>query len=143
MTDILHRIEIATSPQQLYSALTSQEGLSNWWTKAELNQAKEQLTFLFGPEGEHQVKMQITALIPDKSVSWKCIAGPWADTEEFSFVIEPGDLGSVLLFANKGWKETSEFFMHCNSKWGFFLGTSLKQYLETGTGKPHPQDPNI
>jgi hypothetical protein len=34
--------------------------------------------------------------------------------------------GADLLFGHRDWKEPSEFYMHCNSKWGFFLVVSLK-----------------
>ena len=49
----------------------------------------------------------------------------------------------VVLFGHKGWKQAGEFYMHCNSKWGFFLGTSLKDYVETGKGRPAPEDPDL
>lgn len=144
MTDILHRVVIETSPESLYRALTEQEGLSAWWTKAETTGEVGGLaSFFFGPDGEQRVDMEITELVPNKKVSWKCVAGSWVNTEKFSFSIQPHERGSVLGFAHRGWSEPSEFYMHCNCKWGFFLGVSLKNYLETGRGKPHPEDPNF
>ena len=145
MAEILHRVEIETSPEKLYNALTEQSGLSAWWTKAETTAKVGTIaSFLFGPEGnQHQCDMKITELTPNKKVVWKCISGPWVETKEFSFEIKAHERGSVVLFAHRGWTEPSEFFMHCNCKWGFFLGVSLKNYLETGKGNPHPGDPNI
>ena len=144
MTDILHRVEIESSPNKLYKALTEQTGLSAWWTKAETTAEVNGLAkFRFGPNGEHGCDMQITQLVPNEKVVWKCIVGPWVDTTEFSFDIKPSERGAVVLFANRGWPDPSEFFMHCNCKWGFFLAVSLKNYLETGKGCPHPADPNI
>ena len=144
MTDILHRVIVETSPEKLYQALTEQRGLSAWWTKAKTTaKAGALASFRFGPNGDHKVDMKITELVPNERVVWKCVAGPWVDTKEFSFEIKPHERGSVVQFANRGWAEPSEFFMHCNCKWGFFLGVSLKNYLESGTGKPHPDDPNF
>ena len=143
MTDILHRITIETSPEKLYRALTEETGLSAWWTKTETTPSPgASASFQFGPD-DHTVEMKIIELIPDEKVVWKCVAGPWVDTGEFSFEIQPDERGSVVKFAHRGWPEADEFFMHCNSKWGFFLGVSLKSYLETGKGRPHPEEPNI
>lgn len=144
MADILHRLIIETTPDKLYQALTDEKGLSAWWTKTDTTgKLGSTAQFSFGPKGDHKMEMKITALVPDKKVEWQCVAGPWVDTGKFSFEIQPNDRGSVLLFAHCGWNQPSEDFMHCNSKWGYFLVVSLKSYLETGTGKPHPQDPNI
>jgi len=144
MTDILHRLVIESSPAQLYQALSAQDGLSAWWTQAETNAEVGGLArFRFGPNGDHQVDMKIVELVPNESVAWQCVDGPWTNTTDFRFEIKPHERGSVLQFANRGWEQADEFFMHCNCKWGFFLGVSLKSYLETGSGRPHPLEPSI
>ena len=144
MTDILDRIIIEASPEQVYDALTKQELLSAWWTKAETEgKVNSVASFFFGPNGDHKVEMEITSLVENESVSWKCINGPWIDTEAFEFKIQADERGSALQFSNTGWAEANEFFMHCNSKWGFFLTVSLKGLLEKGKGQPHPNEPNI
>lgn len=142
MTDILHRVVIETSPEKLYNALTEQSGLSAWWTKAETTAKVGTVAgFQFGPKGS--TDMKITELVPNQKVVWKCVAGPWVDTKDFSFDITAHERGAVVQFANRGWADPSEFFMHCNGKWGFFLAVSLKNYLETGKGQPHPEEPNF
>ena len=144
MTDILHRIIIEASPEKVYSALTEQDLLSAWWTKSTTEGKVDSIAnFFFGPNGEHKVDMKIIDLDPNKQVIWKCVNGPWENTEEFQFRIQADERGSVLQFKNTGWKESNEFFMHCNSKWGFFLTVSLKNLLEQGIGQPHPNEPNI
>ncbi|UGA56617.1 SRPBCC family protein [Vibrio sp. VB16] len=141
MQSILHKIVIEASPNQLFRALTTTEGLSNWWTKTE--QKGDELTFSFGPNGEHQVVMTLLSSIPDKEVRWQCTGGPWVETGEFVFSISADDRGSCLRFAHHGWEQPDDFYQHCNAKWGFFLVISLKQYLETKIGQPHPNDPSI
>ena len=59
-----------------------------------------------------------------------------------------GVLSSTLLAPSRptrlaGWLDDGDFFMHRNAKWGFLLAVSLKQFLESGTGVPHPGDPSI
>lgn len=143
MADILHRIIIETSPAELFKALIHEEKLSAWWTdtqsSGELNSTAQ---FFFGEDG-NQVDMEIVELVPNQTVSWKCTEGPWVDTGNFTFRVYEDARGVKLLFSHEGWPEADEFFMHCNGKWGFFLGVSLKRLLETGTGQPHPMEPNI
>lgn len=141
MHSILHKIVIESSPEKLFQALNTETGLSNWWTKAE--KEGEEATFFFGPNGEHQVVMKVVSSTPEQEVKWQCIAGPWVEKGEFVFTIAEDDRGVSLDFVHQGWPETDDFYKHCNSKWGFFLASSLKQYLETGTGLPHPNDPSI
>lgn len=145
MANILHRVVIEASPQATYAAVTEQSGLSAWWTRAEAVAEVDSIArFWFGAdEGAPKVAMRVTELVPGKKVVWQCIAGPWVETGEFSFDIKPHERGSVLLFAHRGWPEDDEFYMHCNCKWGFFLGVSLKGCLETGEGKPGPLDPDL
>jgi uncharacterized protein YndB with AHSA1/START domain len=145
MHNILHRIVIETTPDKLYRALTTQQGLSAWWTKNSSNgdNVGSAISFLFGPDGSHQVDMQIKALKSNELVVWQCVAGPWTETGLFTFSISADERGAVLHFSHQGWNETNDFYQHCNSKWGFFLAVSLKSYLEIGEGQPHPRDPNI
>jgi uncharacterized protein YndB with AHSA1/START domain len=128
----------------VYNAITEQDGLSAWWTKTKTEgKVGSTASFFFGQNEEHQVVMEITDLVKNESVSWKCIDGPWVNTDMFLFQIQADERGSVLQFSHSGWPEADEFYMHCNSKWGFFLTVSLKNLLETGKGQPHPNDPNI
>lgn len=145
MNNILHKITIETTPELLYQALSTEDGLSAWWTKARVNNEAGAInSFFFGPEGsQHQVDMEIKALDANKLVSWQCVSGPWVETGSFNFEIEPDERGATLRFSHEGWSEPDDFYQHCNSKWGFFLTVSLKNYLEKGLGQPHPNDPNI
>lgn len=144
MSDILHRIVIEASPEDVYKALIDHSKLSAWWTEAQSDGKKGSVArFSFGPNGEHIVDMEITDLVENQKVCWKCIAGPWVETKEFIFDISKDERGSVLEFAHTGWPVPDEFYMHCNSKWGFFLTVSLKGLLESGHGRPHPNEPNI
>ena len=70
MHSILHKILIKTSPEKLYEALNTQSDLASWWTKNEWE--GEEITFYFGPNGEHQVTMRVTSAIPAKEIRWQC-----------------------------------------------------------------------
>jgi len=140
---IKHRIEIEASPEQLYAAISQQQGLAAWWTP--MVEAEPELgsvaRFRFG-DGKHGPDMRIDTLEPGAAVGWHCVDGPWKGMD-MRFEIAAHERGSVLRFTHDGWPEADDFYMHCNAKWGFFLAVSLKGYLECGEGAPHPRDPSI
>ena len=145
MADILHKIIINTAPDNVYEALTTQKGLAGWWTPMTEVQPEvgSVARFRFG-DGSIGPDMQIIDLQPGRYVEWRCVDSlpEWVGTR-LTFKIRPHDKGAELLFGHRDWNAPSEFYMHCNSKWGFFLGVSLKRYLEEGRGKPHPEDPDL
>ena len=85
--------------------------------------------------------MKITELIPNKSVHWICEVGEqeWVNTK-ISFSLESKENKTILRFAQRDWKEATEFYESCNFHWGYFM-QSLKMLCETGEGTPH-QDKN-
>ncbi|UAB73071.1 SRPBCC domain-containing protein [Vibrio sp. SCSIO 43132] len=144
MTSIHHHVVMETTPEKLYQAITSSEGLSNWWTKADATTILgENLSFYFGPQCDHKVEMQLVSLEKNRKVVWQCVEGPWQEMGHFMFIISEDERGAALSFTHEGWPEMGPFFGHCNCKWGLFIGLSLKSYLETGKGVPHPNEQNI
>jgi uncharacterized protein YndB with AHSA1/START domain len=143
MVDILHRVGIkSTSPEDVYAALATIEGLSGWWTTD--TQGKTDvggvIEFRFVPGG---IDMKVAGLEPAQRVLWEVVGGPeeWIGTT-VSFDLKQEDDFTIVLFKHEGWKEEVEFMYHCSTKWGAFL-LSLKSLLETGTGAPAPQDVQI
>ncbi len=64
----------------------------------------------------------------------------WIGTH-VSWDLKQEDDQSTVLFKHLrlGWKEPVEFMHHCSTKWGVFL-LSLKALLETGKGRPWPNE---
>lgn len=63
----------------------------------------------------------------------------WADTL-VEFELDADHAATMLHFAHRGFSQTDDFFAMSATAWASFL-LSPKQYLETGTGTPHPDDP--
>lgn len=145
MASILHRVVIKDRPESVYKSLIEREGLSGWWTGdcAIGTQVGDISKFRFAG-GTIGPDMKIEELVPNETVKWQCVGGidEWIGTE-IEFTVKPHEKGSVLFFSHRGWPEESEFYMHCNCKWAFFLGVSLKDFVETGEGRPHPYDPDF
>ncbi len=140
MPDILHKVGIkAASLGDVYQALTTVEGLSEWWTTKTHgeNKSGEVLQFRFGNGG---FDMEVLEKTPPKHVLWKVIGGPqeWIGTRITFDLRQQGDW-TLVFFKHEGWKEPVEFMHHCSTKWGVFL-LSLKSLLETGKGTPWPDE---
>lgn len=141
MYSILHRVVIEASNEAVFNAIKTEEGITAWWSKAKIQD--DRLTLAFGESGEHEAHFNIKQCQANKNIVWQCVAGPWQETGEFEFNISEDERGTCLHFAHHGWLAADDFYQHCNCKWAFFLASSLKAYLETGLGLPHPNDPNI
>ena len=145
MADIIHRIGIKSPLAKVYKAFTSIEGLANWWTNETSGDAKVggKIAFVFRSlQGEVVGKMimQVQELNADKDARWRCIDGPpdWIGTD-ITFQISTQDNQTILIFGHRNWKEATESTAHCSMKWAVFM-LSLREYVETGKGKPSPKD---
>ena len=140
MVDILHRIGVEkASPEDVYSALTTVDGLAAWWTDRTTGDPEVggTLEFRFIPGG---FDMEVIELEPAKRVRWQVSEGPpeWIGTQ-VSFDLSQVEGYTIVLFKHEGWAEPVEFMHHCSTKWASYL-LSLKQLVETGTGAPAPRD---
>jgi len=142
MVDILHRVGIVSSPEEVYAALTTIDGLAGWWTTDTHGDEKVGgvIEFRFGPGG---FDMLVLELDPGKHVLWEVVDGPeeWIGTHVNWKLTQDGDF-TIILFEHLGWKEPVEFMYHCSTKWAIFL-MSLKALVETGKGNPEPNDIKI
>lgn len=148
MANIVHRIGIKSSPKQVYNALSTIKGLSNWWTDKVEGDEKPggRITFRFFTQSGTEIGMmimEVKELNPEKSVKWQCVDGPaeWIGTDVI-FDLSQQDGQTIIIFGHRNWKEEVEFMAHCSMKWAVFL-LSLREYVETGKGKPSPHDLKI
>jgi uncharacterized protein YndB with AHSA1/START domain len=148
MVDIVHRIGIKAPLVQVYAALSTVDGVAGWWTREATGNSKvgETMTFRFrAPSGEEMGKMamEVLELTPDKKVVWRVKAGPpeWVGTDIDFSLAQHGDQ-TIVLFGHRNWRESVEFTAHCSMKWAVFL-LSLRELVETGKGRPSPDDLKI
>ncbi|MFF4889292.1 SRPBCC family protein [Micromonospora chersina] len=143
MADILHRVGVKTpTPEKVYEALTTVEGLAGWWTDDTKGSADVGgvLEFRFPPGG---FDMEVVESRPSERVAWRVADGPeeWLGTTIDWELRQDGDY-TIVLFRHRGWREPVEFMHHCSTKWGSYL-MSLKSLVETGEGAPSPRDVRI
>jgi uncharacterized protein YndB with AHSA1/START domain len=148
MVDIIHRIGIKSPATEVYRAVASLEGLAQWWTEEVVgdDQLGGKIDFRFRAENgelKGNMVMEVQELDPHHKIRWRCVDGPpeWIGTD-VTFQLSEQDDQTVVLFGHRNWREAIEFTSHCSMKWATFL-LSLRQYVETGKGKPSPRDLKI
>jgi uncharacterized protein YndB with AHSA1/START domain len=139
MRTILHVVDIDAAPAVVHRAVATAAGLAGWWTTSVT--AHEEVggivdfTFAegFNPD------MEITELETPSLVAWRCVGGhePWTDNT-FRFAIDDLGGGSRLTFTQHYARELDDVaYGIYNFNWGYYL-ESLKELVETGTGRPFP-----
>ncbi len=148
MVDIIHRIGIKAPAAEVYRALATPAGVAGWWTRDTTGSAdvggKVAVTFRRGDGTElGQMDYEVTRLEPNREVTWRFLSGPeeWLGTDVTFELAEDGDM-TIVNFGHRNWREPVEFMGHCSTKWATFL-LSLKALVETGRGRPSPDDLKI
>ena len=105
MVDILHRIGVTASPDDVYAALTTVDGLAGWWTEDTTGDGRVGgvLRFRFVPGG---FDMRVRELEPAKLVRWEVADGPeeWIGTT-VEFELSQEDGFTIVMFRHEGWRE--------------------------------------
>lgn len=159
MPNICHEILVAATAETIYNAITTQEGLSAWWTPETNARADVNTIARFGFGPKYFKEMKVIELKSPLRVKWVCVTGAdeWVGTS-VSFELHEGDKqtlltshaemadqiaqqiadrGTVIVFRHDNWKEYTPMFAECNYTWAQFL-RSLKLFCETGMGRPWP-----
>jgi uncharacterized protein YndB with AHSA1/START domain len=147
VVDIIHRIGIKAPAAKVYEAVATARGVAGWWTRETTGTADVggTINVRFRKDGGEigQMDFEMTRLDPDREVHWRILAGPpeWVGTDVTFELTQDGAM-TILNFGHRNWKEPVEFTAHCSMKWAVFL-LSLRELVETGTGKPSPEDLKI
>ena len=147
MADIIHRIGIRAPAAKVYEAVATVQGVAGWWTRETTGSADigGEVKVRFMKDGKEigEMDFAMTRLEPGREVHWRILAGPpeWVGTDVTFQLAQDGDM-TILVFGHRNWKEPVEFTAHCSMKWAVFL-LSLRDLVETGTGRPAPDDLKI
>ena len=165
MPNIHQELLIGAPAEKVYDALTSEEGLSGWWTSGVKAKPEVDSVARF-PFGQDYFKeMKITELKSSRLVKWTCLKGEneWVGTHLTFELIEGNkqsltesrpelqgqieqqknfDTGTLLIFHHDDWKEYTPMFAECSYTWGQFM-KSIKLWCETGAGMPWPNQHSI
>lgn len=139
MADMHHLIHVGgVDAAAAYSALTTQDGITAWWTsRADVSgpAVGDTLKMSF-PDAPITWDMRIAVADEPSRVEWDCTGGPpgWSQTR-LVWTVEKTDEGAVVRFDHAGFPEVDDMFRIVTVGWSQML-LSLKAYLETGQRKP-------
>ena len=136
MQSIKHTFHIDDSLSNVYKALTTIDGLSEWWTSDTIGGCElgDALYFTFGDFATFE--MQIALLDPNQLVSWKFIDGnpDWIGTY-ITFVLSENENKTKVEFVHEHFKDDYPNIGNINFSWGRYL-SSLRDFCEIGKGQP-------
>jgi len=141
--DIRHNLAIEASPETVYRAVSTDEGIKGWWSKdCKVGDSEGEDSLLkFDKEGTIvEMGFRTEILIPDKKVVWECTENgnpAWLGTKIITEISESQE-GSEVVFSHADFEEKWEGqdpFEMTKTGWEHFV-KSLVSYCEKGEGQP-------
>ena len=143
MAKVKHRVGISGPVNQVFAAITTAKGFAGWWSssaeiKAEIGGSVD-LTF----EGLTVLRFRYIDIQENTSVCICCVEGPgpWQGSE-LLFELEQADDQVFVTLTHQNQASSDENFLYFSTKWTCYL-LSLKDLIETGKGRPYPNDVKI
>src|SRR5262245_32903209 len=139
MARIVFEVQNDAPADKIVKALDTKSGIAGWWTPT---------VEFTGGVGSVMKPSFAQAPIPfgltvdevsDKRVRWRSTADfppHWVGTT-LTWTLTPSDGGTLVHFSHDGWANDQGPFPSSALTWGLLMD-SLRQYVETGTGKPLP-----
>ncbi|CAN5921826.1 SRPBCC domain-containing protein [soil metagenome] len=113
MADIFHSLRMRASTDEVLRAVTEDDLLRPWWAS------------------DGKLAVRSVAEGNRLAVTWRCVDGPpeWIGTD-ITFALARDGAETIVRFAHRNWRETSDAFAQCTTKWGRVL-LALKSRVET------------
>ena len=132
-----HRIRVHATPERVYQALTSKDGLKAWFTPhvdGDVQEGSEAKMFFSGKE---PFRWKFSQFKPQTHVHWDCLEGPGAAAgTSVTYILRGENNGQTVIECDHdGWPENHEALATCNTLWGVLMDR-LKAFAESG--KPNP-----
>ena len=132
------RFTVSKTPADVFAAINDVRG---WWGGEIVGESdRVGARFSYRYEDMHRSTQEVTELVPGEKVVWHVAdatltfvanRNEWAGTD-IVFEIVPMGAETELRFTHRGLVPAIECFEDCSNGWGFYVGGSLKQFIETG-----------
>ena len=132
-------VHLAARPNSVFEALTTSDGIASWWAKSNSVWIEPAGEFLSVDFGKIKKLFSVEKSNSCSSLSWhvlECTLREWPGTTiSFQITPAPND-ASILSLKHTGLNPQLECYDSCSMGWEYFM-SSLKRYVETGSGSPH------
>lgn len=140
MAIVRHRVGIRGSASEIYRALTEADGLVGWWstTAAGIVEVGRSLDLGFG--GIVTLSFVVREMVPNSALRLECPDGPGAwHGSELHFALEHAEDQVFVSLVHRSDEASDDDFLYFSTKWPLYL-LSLRDLIETGKGRPSPND---
>lgn len=139
MPEINKELTIDATPENIFHALTTSDGIAGWWSNHVIAEPKVGSLTEVRFENGGVFHMEITNLEVGRKVYWSVKLSPhdW-EGSTITWDLTPTSQGTKLHFGqhNLFVGPTGYSIEEGSAGWDYFLA-SLKSYLETGKGTPY------
>ncbi len=143
MARVRHRVGIVGAISNIYRSVFEPEGLCGWWATTADGMPKIGQVLDLHFTDVVTLSFRIEALDENALVCLHCVSGPepWRNCVlQFSLKRDTNQVWVELVHENEAASE--EDFLYFNTKWPCYL-LSLRDLIETGKGRPYPNDVKI
>ena len=132
MADIFHNFTVNALPEKVFEAISTSNGLDNWWTKSSESEP--------GPGGKY-------SLYFGAGYNWTAVVTKYVESKTFELQLQQADadwtgtkVGFHLIpkkdmtevqFYHTGWPQVNEHYKISSYCWAMYLRL-LKRYIELG-----------
>lgn len=137
MPEIEHEIKIDASPEKVFDALTTPDGVKAWHNPGAEGSGEVGSTWVFGFADHPEFAWDVVYSDAPSQVVWRCVRGPGDSVgTTATFTLSPTEDGRTLLeHVHAGWPGTHGNYRKCNTTWGVLLH-HLRDFAETGDAAP-------
>jgi uncharacterized protein YndB with AHSA1/START domain len=137
MADILQDFIVRVPPARVYEAVSSVEGLNEWWTRAASGTPAPDAEYEldFGPG--YVWRAVVTKAEPPRAFELRLVEADadWTDTI-VGFELDGIDGGTRVRFHHLGWPEANPHYRTSCHCWALYLRV-LRRHLEHGETVPY------
>lgn len=120
-----------------------------WWSE-EIEGSTDQLneTFYYHHKDVHMCRIRLIELNAPTQIKYKVVDNQFSFTKDkkewtgtyLKFDLKNEEGRTNITFTHEGLTPEDECYNICSESWTFYIQTSLKEYLETGKGRPNPKE---
>ena len=143
MAKVRHQVGIAGDITAVYRALHEPEGLNGWWATATEGTPGVGNVLDLHFADLVTLSFRIESLKDGELVALRCVSGPgpWQEST-LKFSLRQGEDQVWVGLEHENPAASEDDFLYFSTKWTCYL-LSLRDLIETGTGRPYPNDVKI
>jgi uncharacterized protein Usg len=138
-----------TVDKDISSAFNSIKKFRSWWSEEiEGNTDKVGETFFYHYKDVHLCKIKLSEMVADKKLVYQVIDNEFNFTKDKTkwintkliFDVSSAENKTKIVFTHEGLVPEYECYKVCNDAWTSYIQGSLKNFIETGKGKPNGKE---